>query len=313
MGAAPAGVTRRVVAGAAFIVAVSAAAAWALGYPQSPLGGAAARAAADGAAVVAVGLAVVPMLDVARYRAELIRSATTPLVWTSAVWLLAEIVRLIAETARAADVGVLHLGVQTTAEFALATTAGRSSLAGVVAALALGIVTLAVPRTTAAVAATTGIAAAGLVARTLSGHLAESPVGGLAVAVHALAAALWCGTLAALVLTVTHRGQWARVLPRYSQLSLSCVVALLIFGVLGAAIRLNTPAELWATGYGRLLSAKVVLTAGLLVVAWRNRAGWLPAARSHRASATLSRTRSLIELAVMTVTITFAAALAVAG
>jgi putative copper resistance protein D len=91
------------------------------------------------------------------------------------------------------------------------------------------------------------------------------------------------------------------------------VAALLIFGVLGAVIRLDTPAELWATGYGRLLSAKVVLTAGLLALAWRNRAGWLPAARSHRASASLSRSRSLIELAVMTVTITFAAALAVAG
>ncbi|MEE6167319.1 MULTISPECIES: copper resistance D family protein [unclassified Mycolicibacterium] len=313
MGAAPAGVTRRVVTGGALIVAASAATAWALGYPQSPLGGALARAAADGTAVVAVGLAVVPMLDVARYRAELIRSATGPLVWSSAGWLLAELVRLIVETARAADVSVLHLGVQTSAEFALSTTAGRSSLAGVVAALALGIVTLAVPRTAAAVAAATGIAAAGLVARTLSGHLAESPVGGLAVAVHALAAALWCGALAALVLTVTHRGQWARVLPRFSQLSLICVGALLIFGVLGAVIRLDTLSELWATGYGRLLSVKVVLTAGLLALAWRNRTGWLPAARSHRTTATLSRSRSLIELAVMTVTITFAAALAVAG
>jgi putative copper resistance protein D len=235
------------------------------------------------------------------------------LVWSSAVWLLAELLRLVVETARAADVSVLHLGVQTSAEFAFSTTAGRSGLAAVVAALVLGVVALAVPRTATAVIATTGIAAAGLVARTLSGHLAESPVGGLAVAAHALAAALWCGVLAALVLTVTHRGQWARVLPRFSQLSLICVVALLIFGVLGAVIRLDTPAELLATGYGRLLSAKVVLTAGLLALAWRNRAGWLPAARSHRASARLSRSRSLIELAIMTVTITFAAALAVAG
>lgn len=313
MGAAPAGLTRRVVAGGALIVAASAATAWALAYPQSPMGGAVARAAADGTAVVTVGLATVPLLDVVRYRAELVRTATGPLVWSSAIWLLAELVRLIVETARAADATVLHLGVQTSAEFALSTTAGRSGLASIVAALVVGMVALAVPRTAAAVTATSGIAAAGLVARTLSGHLAESPVGGLAVAVHALAAALWCGVLAALVLTVTHRGQWARVLPRFSQLSLICVVVLLIFGVLGALIRLDNPAQLWATGYGRLLSAKVVLTAGLLALAWRNRAGWLPAARSHRASANLSRSRSLIELAIMTVAITFAAALAVAG
>jgi putative copper resistance protein D len=302
-----------VVAGGALIVAASAATAWALAYPQSPLGGALARAAADGAAVVTMGLAVVPMLDAARYRAELIRSATGPLVWSSAIWLLAELVRLLVETAQAANATVLHLGVRTSTEFAFFTTAGRSGLASIVAALAVGVVALALPRTAAAVVAASGVAAAGLVARTLSGHLAESPVGGLAVAVHALAAALWCGVLAALLLTVTHRGQWARVLPRFSQLSQVCVVVLLIAGVLAALLRLDTPAELWATGYGRLLSAKVMLTAGLLALAWQNRAGWLPAARAHRASANLSRSRSLAELAIMTVAVTFAAALAVAG
>lgn len=313
MGAAPAVLTRRVVAGGALIVAASAATAWALAYPQSPMGGAVARAAADGAAVVTVGLAAVPLLDVARYRAELVRSAAGPLVWSSAIWLLAELVRLIVATAQAANATVLHIGVRTSTEFALYTTAGRSGLASVVAALAVGLVAVALPRTSAAVVATSGIAAAGLAARTLSGHLAESPVGGLAVAVHALAASLWCGMLAALVLTVTHRGQWARVLPRFSQLSLICVITLLIAGVLAALIRLDTPAELWATGYGRLLAAKVALTAGLVVLAWRNRAGWLPAARAHRASASLSRSRSLTELAIMTVAVTFAAALAVSG
>ncbi|WP_018603217.1 CopD family protein [Mycobacterium sp. 155] len=313
MGTAPPVVIRRVVACGVLIVAASVAGAWALAYPQSSVGDASARAAADGAAVVTVGLAVVPMLDTARYRAESIRSTTGPLVWSSVLWLLAELVRLIVETARAADASVLHLGVRTSTEFALHTTAGRSTVAGIVAALAVGVVALTLPRTATALIATSGIAAAGLAARTLSGHLAESPVGGFAVAVHALAAALWCGVLAALVLTVTHRGQWARVLPRFSQLSLMCVMVLIVAGVLGALIRLDAPAELWMTGYGRLLSAKIVLTAGLLMLAWHNRAGWVPAARAHRATARLSRSRSLTELAVMTVVVTFAAALAVAG
>jgi putative copper resistance protein D len=158
-----------------------------------------------------------------------------------------------------------------------------------------------------------GFAAAGIAARPLTGHLSESGLGGMAVAAHTLAAALWCGTLAALVLTVEHRGQWARVLPRFSQLSLTCVATLLVGGVLGAAVTIASPSQLYATGYGRLLSAKVVVTVVLVVLAYRNRTIWLPAARSHRAAAMVSRSRSLVELAIMAVALTLAAAMTVTG
>jgi putative copper resistance protein D len=161
--------------------------------------------------------------------------------------------------------------------------------------------------------ASAGFAAAGVAARPLTGHFSESAVGGVAVAVHTLAAAMWCGVLAALLLTVEHRGQWARVLPRFSQLSLICVAALLLGGVLAAVLTITSPSQLYATGYGRLLSAKVVVTVVLVVLAYRNRTMWLPAARSHRATAVLSRSRSLVELAIMAVALTLAAALAVAG
>lgn len=305
--------TRRVVAGGALIVLASSAAAWALAYPQTPMAGALVRALADGAAVITLGLAAVPMLDAARYRADLTRRAAGPLAISTAVWALAEVARSVVAAAAAAATPVLQIGVRTVTEFTLYTTVGRSGLVSIVAAVAVGVAAVAAPRSASTAVATAGIAAAGMAARTLSGHLAENPVGGLAVAVHALAAAVWCGALAALVLTVTHRGQWARVLPRFSQLSLWCVAVLLVAGVLGALIQLHSPSELWATGYGRLLSVKVAVTVGLLVLAWRNRAGWLPAARSHRASAGLSRTRSLTELAVMAVAVTFAAALAVTG
>ncbi|WP_396934947.1 CopD family protein, partial [Mycolicibacterium sp.] len=221
--------------------------------------------------------------------------------------------RLIVEAAQTAALPVHRIGLGTVTEFALYTTVGRSGLVSVIAALGVCLVALLAPRTASTTAVTVGLAAAGLTARTLAGHLSENPIGGMAVAVHALAAAVWCGVLAALVLTVTHRGQWARVLPRFSQLSLGCVAVLLVAGAAGALIRLNSPAELWTTGYGRLLTAKILVTAGLLVLAWRNRADWLPAARAHRASASLSRSRSLTELAIMTVALTFAAALAVAA
>jgi copper resistance protein D len=105
----------------------------------------------------------------------------------------------------------------------------------------------------------------------------------------------------------------ARVLPRFSQLSLPCVATLLTGGVVGAAVTLTSPAQLYATGYGRVLSAKVAVTVVLIVLAWRNRTMWLPAARSHRATAVVSGSRSRIELAIMAVALVLAAALAVTG
>jgi putative copper resistance protein D len=278
----------------------------------TPLLSAVVRAAADLSAVVAFGLAVVPMLDVPRYRDELMRRATGPLTIVAAVWFVAELLRLVVETAEAAALGLPRLGVHTVLDFALHTAPGRSALFSVVAAGLVGLVAVA-PRTAATNVAVAGVAAAGVAARPLTGHLSESPVGGLAVAVHTLAAALWCGTLAALVLTVRHRGQWARVLPRFSQLSLGCVAALLAGGVVGAVITLGSPSQLVTTGYGRLLTAKIVLTVALVLLAYRNRTMWLPAARAHRATAVVSRSRALFEVAIMAVALTLAAALAVTG
>jgi copper resistance protein D len=92
-----------------------------------------------------------------------------------------------------------------------------------------------------------------------------------------------------------------------------CVGALLAGGVLGAVVMVGSPAQLYATGYGRLLAAKVVVTVALVVLAYRNRTMWLPAARSHRATAVVSRSRAMLELAFMAVALTLAAALAVTG
>jgi copper resistance protein D len=271
------------------------------------------RAAADFSAVVALGLAVVPLLDVERYRGELIRRATGPLTVAGAAWLLAELLRLGVEAAQAAAVPLSRLGVHTAVNFAVHTAPGRSGLfSGVAAALVCAAVVTA-PRSPATNVAVVGIAAAGVAARPLTGHLSESAVGGLAVSVHTLAASLWCGALAALVLTVDVRGQWARVLPRFSQLSLACVAALLVGGVLGALVTLDAPSRLYATAYGRLLSAKVVVTVLLVLLAYRNRTMWLPAARAHRVTAMVSRSRALVELALMAVALTLAAALAVTG
>ncbi|MCZ8381340.1 CopD family protein [Mycobacterium sp. CPCC 205372] len=303
---------RAALTGALLVVAASALG-WSLAQPMNSLAGSAVRALADSAAVVTLGLTVVPMLDVGRHRAELVRSSATALGVAAALWLLAEVVRLIAVTAQAAALPLSRVGARDVLQFSLQTTVGRAGLFSIAAALAVALIALAAPRTAVTAVAAGGLAAAGLAARTLAGHLAESPWGGVAVAVHALAAAVWCGALAAMVLTVGHRGRWARVLPRFSQLSLLCVGVLLAAGVAGAVAAVDSWDALFTTGYGRVLSAKIVVTAVLMVLAWRNRAGWLPAARAHRATAGLSRTRSLIELAIMAVALALAAALAVTG
>jgi copper resistance protein D len=307
-------VTRwRTVAGGVVVVVAAAVLAWALAFPQSPFGSTLTRAVVDGAAVVTLGLAVVPWLDVECYRRDLAERAAGPLIVAAAVWAVAEFVRLPLAAAQAAGVPVLELSASTTLDFVTNTAAGRSGVVCAAAAVVVCAAAAIAPRTPAVAVVSAGAAAVGVAARTLVGHLSADEWGGMAVAVHALAAALWCGGLAALVLTVDRRGQWARVLPRFSRMSLVCVAVLVVGGIGGALVAIDSPADLWSTGYGRLLSVKILLTVLLTVLAWRNRAVWLPAARSHRSTAVASALRSRIELAGMAVALTLAAALAVTG
>jgi copper resistance protein D len=198
-------------------------------------------------------------------------------------------------------------------QFATATTPGRSALFGIAAAaLVAGIAMKAAPGPVL-LRATITAASAGVAARGITGHLSDSLLGGVAVAGHALAAGVWCGTLAALAITVDTRGRWARVLPVFSRLALWCTTALLVGGVTAALVTVGSVNDLYTTGYGRILLAKVAVTAGLLMVAWRNRTGWLSAARGHRISAHGSLVRSAIELSLMAAALTLAAALSVTG
>jgi putative copper resistance protein D len=290
------------------VVAASALCAWALGFPQNSLSLTLVRAIADGAAVVTLGLAVVPMLDVGRYRRELEGRAVAPLIAGSAVWVVAEMARLLVGAAVAEGVSIAQVGARTAMEFAVDTAAGRSGLVCVGAA-AVCLMAAAWPQSVVVA----GAAAVGVAGRTLVGHVSASPLGGAAIVLHALAAALWCGSLAALVLTVEHRGRWARVLPRFSRMSLWCVLILVVCGIAAAAETWQSPADLLQTGWGRILAAKILVTAGLTILAWRNRTWWLPGARTHRVTADVSSLRSRIELAGMTVALTLAAGLAVTG
>lgn len=295
------------------LLLAAAAAGWALAFPASSLAAVLIRGIADGAAVVTLGLTLVPLLEGPRYRADVTVSARRPLSVAAAVWLTAELLRVAVSAASATDQSLFTVPLRTCLDFALYTAAGRSALVSMAAAAVVLMISLATPTQGPVGLALAGTAAAGVVARTVAGHLADHTAGVLAIAVHALAAAVWCGVLAALALTVTHRGQWARVLPRFSQLSLLAVATLLVGGVVGAIVMLDHVADLYATGYGRVLSAKIAVTLVLLALGWRGRTRWVPAARSHRTTAEASRKQSIVELAAMAVALALAAALAVTG
>ncbi|WP_197379187.1 CopD family protein [Mycolicibacterium mengxianglii] len=305
--------TARLVAGWAVVVAATVLLAWALAQPALPLTSAAVRAVADGAAVTVLGLAAVALLDEQRHRDELIRRASGPLVVAAAGWLVAELVRLTLGAAEAAGVPLTALTTHTAWDFATITAAGRSGMFSLVAAAVICASAMLMRPTSPLRLAVAGVAGTGIAARAVAGHLAEGTLSAVAVMVHALAAAWWCGVLAALVLTVSGRGQWARVLPRFSRSSLVCVGVLLVGGTASAVARLAAPADLVATGYGRILLVKIAVTALLLALAWRNRAGWVPAASAHRVSAQTSRAKSVTELSIMAVALTLAAALTVTG
>lgn len=162
---------------------------------------------------------------------------------------------------------------------------------------------MAVPEAAAAVTAL------GLLIGPVTGHLGQQTGGAIAVAVHVLAAAWWCGALAALALTVRGRKGWATSLPLFSGYAQWCVLALFLTGVLAAYLELDSLNDLIDTGYGRVLLAKSAGLAFLMVLAVDQRRAWLPAARSHRVGEDVSLRRAIVEVVLMAVVIGLAAGL----
>jgi putative copper resistance protein D len=136
-----------VVAGGILIVLAASIAAWSLAYPQNSLAATLVRALADAAAVTTLGLGVVPVLDTGRYRDELIHCATAPLAVAAGGWLVAEMRRLVVAAAQTAAVPVFGLGLRTSVDFALSTTAGRSGLFSAAAPGLICLAAVAAPRT----------------------------------------------------------------------------------------------------------------------------------------------------------------------
>lgn len=110
----------------------------------------------------------------------------------------------------------------------------------------------------------------------LSGHAAGAVgLGRLIVindALHVAAAGTWLGSLAVLVLVgipairrLEPRGDAAAAdaVDTFSPLALAAGAIVLTSGVINSVMHLSAPAQLWTTGYGRVLLVKLLLVAGV--------------------------------------------------
>ncbi|WP_416564248.1 copper resistance D family protein [Nocardia testacea] len=156
-------------------------------------------------------------------------------------------------------------------------------------------------------------AAVSVTLRPITGHMSQQAAGSVLAGVHALAASTWLGLLLALALVVRGRRGWADALPRYSGVALPMIAAVALTGVINGLVRLGGIAPFFTTGYGRIMLAKTVLLAVLLVLGWWWRRSWVVAAARHQMPAEGSLRRAVVELAVMALVFGLAASLAITG
>jgi putative copper export protein len=123
---------------------------------------------------------------------------------------------------------------------------------------------------------------------------------------HALAAGVWIGTLG-LIITVGRSGRTERAgfeffaaqIRAFSPMAMVSVAALVSMGTVLAWTHLTALSDLWTTNYGRILSAKVALTMGVLLaglVNWRR--GVPSLATEAGVNATLRRSAVEVVLAL---------------
>ncbi|GAA2700491.1 copper resistance protein D [Actinoplanes palleronii] len=115
-----------------------------------------------------------------------------------------------------------------------------------------------------------------------TGHAAGAGNHQIAVtslALHVLAASLWVGGLAGLLLVRRHR-RFADTAARYSRLALGCFVATAVSGGANAVVRLGGWGEVWGSRYGVLVLLKVFGLAVVGVIGLAHRRRTLPALRS---------------------------------
>lgn len=202
------------------------------------------------------------------------RTACRIAVVTGSVWVLASLVLLILSISNISGIHVSDptFGAQVASvlwEFAYFRIIMISTLVALAATLlAAG------ARTPTAITWAAALAVVSVLILALIGHSAGAAAHDTAVnslAVHMAAAAVWMGGLAALViLRPTLGADLGTVAARYSHLALWAYAGIAISGILNASLRISSLSG-WATTYGMLLLAKIVVFVVLGVVGWKMR------------------------------------------
>jgi putative copper resistance protein D len=117
---------------------------------------------------------------------------------------------------------------------------------------------------------------------------------------HVLAALVWSGTLAALLLTRLSAGDLVTAVRRYSRAAPVLVLVVGGSGLLTAAADLADPGQWLQTAYGRVVLLKIAGLTALVAVGWWHRRRTLPALASGQAGA--FRRIAAVELLVFAIT-----------
>jgi putative copper export protein len=182
------------------------------------------------------------------------------------------------------------------------------------AASVVGVVALA--RTAASANGALVLALIAFVPTALTGHAAgDGLLGWVSLVLHATAAALWVGGLAALCwVALRGRTPLANAIPRYSVLALGCVITLAHSGVVTAAVRLGSFDALFNSSYGVIVLAKVAALILLTGFGWLHRQHTVHRLRSWHSRNLPAATRvfmvlASVELALMAATVALAVGL----
>jgi putative copper export protein len=119
-------------------------------------------------------------------------------------------------------------------------------------------------------------------------------------AVHALAAGCWVGSLAIIVtLGRADRSLFTAQLRAFSPVAQVSVAALVVMGLLLTWEHVGALSNLWLTGYGRVLSAKVALAGAVMLAGLVNWRRGLVVMDTEEGAAAIRR-RSVLEVSLAT-------------
>ncbi len=273
---------------------------WLLARPDGPDLVAVPTTLALGVSVTLLGLGALPTVDA--------EPSSRVIGLLAGVWVLAVLVSAWIRTADRAGTEVLEV---TAGDFGDVLFSGAPEMVALVVALLI-VVWVVLDLLTGIeipVLVVGALAAIGVLATSIAGHAGNDSWGPFLIGAHALAAAWWCGLLAAMLLSVRGRSGWARSLPVFSGRAPWAVGVLTVTGLISGLIEVDGPANLVSSGYGRILLAKAAVLAILVGLAVWHRRRWLPAVQRHRSSEPASVRAAVVELAIMAVALGLAAGL----